>query len=72
MLLIKHQESCIKKYLKLIDLKSHDCHVFMQQLLPVAIRGILPKIVRIHITRLCLFFNAICNKVLDFKKIYEL
>ena len=29
--------------LKLIGLKSHDCHVLMQQLLPVAIRGILPK-----------------------------
>jgi len=29
--------------LKLIGLKSHDCHVLMQQLLPMAIRGILPK-----------------------------
>ena len=60
------------KDLKLIGLKSHDCHVLMQQLLPVAIRGILPKNVRVTITRLCLFFNAICNKVLDFKKLYEL
>ncbi|PNY00525.1 hypothetical protein L195_g023807 [Trifolium pratense] len=31
------------KDLKLVGLKSHDCHVLMQQLLPVAIRGILPK-----------------------------
>ncbi|KAK2450204.1 hypothetical protein QL285_009334 [Trifolium repens] len=30
------------KELKLIGLKSHDCHVLMQQLLHVAIRGILP------------------------------
>jgi len=30
--------------LKLVGLKSHDCHIIMQQLLPVAIRGILPKI----------------------------
>ena len=45
--------------------KSHDCHVLMQDLIPVAIRGILPKSVRQVITRLCLFFNAICRKVID-------
>ena len=28
------------KDLKFVGLKSHDCHVLMQQLLPVAIRGI--------------------------------
>ena len=50
--------------LKLIGLKSHDCHVLMQDLLPIAIRGILPKSVRQVITRLCLFFNAICRKVI--------
>ena len=43
--------------LKLVGLKSHDCHVLMQQLLPVAIRGILPKNVRQTITRLCSFFS---------------
>jgi len=32
--------------LKLMGLKSHDCHVLMQDLLPVTILGILPKIVR--------------------------
>ena len=31
------------KDLKLINLKLHDCHTLMQQLLPVAIRGVLPK-----------------------------
>ncbi|XP_029128611.1 uncharacterized protein LOC109806195 [Cajanus cajan] len=58
--------------LKLIGLKSHDCHVLMQQLLPVAIRNILPSSVRVAITRLCLFFNAICNKVIDPVKLDEL
>jgi len=38
--------------LKLIGLKSHDCHVLMQDLLLVAIRGILLKNVRQVITRL--------------------
>jgi len=51
--------------LKLIGLKSHDCHVLKQQLLPVAIRGILPKNVRHTITRLCSFFNSICSKEID-------
>ncbi|KAL8147930.1 hypothetical protein AgCh_005309 [Apium graveolens] len=31
------------KDLKLLGLKSHDCHVLMQHLLPVAIQGILPR-----------------------------
>ncbi|XP_057790299.1 uncharacterized protein LOC131007156 [Salvia miltiorrhiza] len=53
------------KDLKLSGLKSHDCYVLMQQLLPIAIRGVLPKHVRIAITRLCHFFNDICNKEID-------
>jgi len=53
------------KELKLVGLKSHDCHMLMQQLLVVAIRDILPNKVRLAITRLCFFFNAICSKVLD-------
>lgn len=32
------------------NLKSHDCHTLMQQLLPAAIRGILPKHVRFAIS----------------------
>ncbi|KAL0552256.1 hypothetical protein IC582_011364 [Cucumis melo] len=51
--------------LKLYGLKSHDHHVLMQQLLPVAIHGILPKHVRLAIIRLCFFFNAICKKTID-------
>jgi len=58
--------------LKLMGLKYHDCHVLMQDLLSVAIRGILPKNVRQVITRLCLFFNAICMKVIDPKRLDEL
>lgn len=39
--------------------------MLMQHLLLVVIRGILPKHVRVVITKLCIFFNAICNKVID-------
>ncbi|KAL5582926.1 hypothetical protein UlMin_015368 [Ulmus minor] len=51
--------------LKLNGLKSYDCHTLTQQLLPVAIRGMLPKKVRYAITRLCFFFNALCSKAVD-------
>ncbi|RVW24553.1 hypothetical protein CK203_090862 [Vitis vinifera] len=51
--------------LKLYGLKSHDYHTLMQQLLPVALRSLLPKHVRHAIARLSLFFNALCKKVVD-------
>jgi hypothetical protein len=51
--------------LRLSGLKSHDCHALMQQLLPIAIRGVLDKPVRISVIRLCLFFNEICSKTID-------
>ena len=50
---------------KLVGMKSHDCHVLRTQLLPVAIRGILPDKVRNPIIKLCSFFNAIYQKVID-------
>jgi len=37
----------------------------MQQLLSVVVRGILFDKVRVAITRLCFFFNAICSKVIN-------
>ena len=51
--------------MKLYGLKSHDCHILLQQLLPVCIRSVLPKNVRVSIIRLCFFFNSLCNKVID-------
>nr|XP_043625559.1 uncharacterized protein LOC122596982 [Erigeron canadensis] len=50
---------------KLIGMKSHDCHVLMTQMIPIAIRGILPEHIRYTITKLCLFFNSIHSKVID-------
>lgn len=58
--------------LKLYGLKSHDCHTLLQQLLPVAIRSVLPKNVRVSIIRLCFFFNSLCNKVVDVSKLNKL
>src|SRR5438132_7003433 len=53
------------KDLKLIGMKSHDCHVMMTQMLPIAIRCIKPDYVKLAVTRLCHFFNAIAHKVID-------
>jgi hypothetical protein len=50
---------------KFVNLKSHDCHVIMTQLLPVALRGILPPHVRLTTIKLCAFFNAISQKAIN-------
>ena len=60
------------KDLKLIGLKSHDCHALMQQILPVVLRSVLDKRVRNAIIRMCFFFNAICTKVVDVAKLDKL
>jgi hypothetical protein len=57
---------------KLIGMKSHDCHILLTQLLPVAIGGILPPNVRHSINKLCFFFNSICSKVIDPEKLHDL
>ncbi|XP_071729888.1 uncharacterized protein [Rutidosis leptorrhynchoides] len=49
---------------KITSLKSHDNHILMQQLLPVAIRNILPKHVRSIIMKLCRYYRQLCSKVL--------
>src|SRR5947207_11898798 len=53
------------KDLKLVGMKSHDCHVMMTQMLPIAIRCIKRDYVKLAVIRLCYFFNAIAHKVID-------
>ncbi|CAA7023826.1 unnamed protein product [Microthlaspi erraticum] len=51
---------------KMVNLKSHDCHILMGQLLSVAIRNVtLPREVSFVVTELCHFFWEISSKVLD-------
>ena len=54
------------------NLKSHDCHVLMTQLLPVALRDILVENVRLAIVKLCAFFNEISQKAINLKKLIKL
>ncbi|KAG8363360.1 hypothetical protein BUALT_Bualt19G0014300 [Buddleja alternifolia] len=52
-------------------MKSHDCHVFMERLLPLALRDLLPEPVWNALTELSQFFRDLCSTVLsepDMKK----
>jgi hypothetical protein len=53
-------------------MKSHDRHVLMIALLPVALRGIKTELVHDAATSLCLFFNVIEQKVIDEEKLSDL
>ena len=44
-------------------LKSHDYHVLMQQILPLALRGLLQPGPRMAVMRISKVFRRICNKV---------
>jgi hypothetical protein len=50
---------------KFVNLKSHDCHMIMTQLLSVALREILPPHVRLATVKLCAFLNAISHKTIN-------
>ena len=51
--------------LKFHSMKAHDFHVLMQQLLPVALRHVLPKAVRNTICMFCFIYKQICAKMVD-------
>ena len=54
------------------SLKSHDHHVLMQNLFQVALRGLMPKGPRIAVTRVCNFFNRLCQCALDAEMLMSL
>ncbi|KAL2512828.1 Uncharacterized protein Adt_18428 [Abeliophyllum distichum] len=47
---------------RIIGLKSHDCHILMQRLLPVGCRAFLNKTISSTITELCTFFKKLCAR----------
>ncbi|XP_048437106.1 uncharacterized protein LOC125475779 [Pyrus x bretschneideri] len=59
---------------KVMGLKSHDCHVLMQRVLPVGIRKHLKRQIYVPIVELSNFFQQICAKtvtVADLDKLEE-
>lgn len=57
---------------KVSVLKSHDCHVLLQRLLPVAIRPYLRRDVCAPLIELCNFFHDLCAKTLSVSHLDEL
>ncbi|CAN1121606.1 hypothetical protein LINPERHAP2_LOCUS866 [Linum perenne] len=57
---------------KITGLKSHDCHVLLQRLLPVGIRGCMDERVTRIVADLGSFFNRLCCKSLREETINEL
>ena len=57
---------------KFSGMKSHDCHVMMTQILPVAIRGIMDKHVHETLFCLCNFFDVISRKSITGKQLSRL
>ncbi|XP_074293337.1 uncharacterized protein LOC141620334 [Silene latifolia] len=58
--------------LTLHRMKSHDCHVFMERLLPVALKHLLPKELWNPITKISLFFRDLCAPTLKLENIENL
>ncbi|XP_070053613.1 uncharacterized protein [Nicotiana tomentosiformis] len=57
---------------KITGLKSHDCHILLQYLLPLAIRGMLSKSVREQLIELSLFFNVLGGKCLRMNELEQI
>ncbi|CAL8116200.1 unnamed protein product [Prunus armeniaca] len=57
---------------KFTGLKSHDCHVFMQRLLPIGIRHLLPEDVVKPIILLSRFFSQLTAKTLRKTDMFQL
>ncbi|XP_016748050.1 uncharacterized protein [Gossypium hirsutum] len=57
---------------KLSNLKSHDGHILMQDLLPICLRGVIEKKMLSVITNLSDFFKRLCAKSLDPQEVDQL
>ncbi|KAL4579754.1 hypothetical protein LXL04_015919 [Taraxacum kok-saghyz] len=57
---------------RLFGMKSHDCHVFMQRLMPIPFREMLPKKIWEAITQLNLFFKSLTETVITIEDMKDL
>ena len=64
---------CTKvEQLKITGFKSHDCHVFMQKLIPIAFREVLPRNINDAFTALSNFFRDICSTVIRYSDVEQM
>jgi len=57
---------------RLYGMKSHDCHMFMQTLIPLAFHDLLPKGIWDALTKINRFFREICSNKLNVDHIERL
>jgi hypothetical protein len=58
--------------LKMSGYNTHDCHTMLSLFLAIAIRAVNHLYLKMVITRMCHFFNAISKKVIDFSELDEI
>ena len=58
---------------KINGLKSHDCHVLVEDILPLALRACNPpkEVIQV-VSELATIFKSLCSKVMDAKELEEL
>ncbi|KAH7843036.1 hypothetical protein Vadar_012013 [Vaccinium darrowii] len=57
---------------KLTDLKTHDCHILLQRLLPIGMRGFLNEEISTALFELGNFFQQLCSKTLKVEDLDKL
>ena len=57
---------------KIIVLKSHDYHVLMEHVLPLALRTSVKDEVGLVLNDYCTFFRELCSRNIDIRKVVEL
>ena len=60
------------KQKKIVGQKSHDNHILLQQLLPLAVRNTLPKEVGVALVRVSRFFKQIYSPVISISDMEKL
>jgi hypothetical protein len=63
---------CVTDRNTLGGMKTHDCHVLLQKILPAAIIPFLDKEIRATLIEFCQFFQKICSKTLYAKELDEM
>ncbi|XP_062119368.1 uncharacterized protein LOC133833127 [Humulus lupulus] len=63
---------CVIDNDKLGGMKSHDCHILLQKILPVALLPFLTKEIQTALIELCQFFQKICAKTIQVDDITKL
>jgi hypothetical protein len=67
----------IKNLVSMLELKmsgynTHNCHTMLSLFLAITIRAVNHPYLKMTITRMCHFFNAISKKVIDFSELDEI